>query len=109
MSINVNETDQKKKSAVGDYFDIGDDIFSNEKKENLHPSNFNKSVHSNNHLDIQNKNHQKISNINNKKNTTNSNKDDDENGYMPLNCINTFTQEWVIKCKITKKYELKPF
>jgi hypothetical protein len=70
LSININETDQKKKSAVVDYFDIGDDIFSNEKKENINPSNFKKSVYSNNHLDIQNKNQQKLSNLNNQKRTT---------------------------------------
>lgn len=27
--------------------------------------------------------------------------------YMPVSCLNTFTQDWVIKVKITKKYDLK--
>jgi hypothetical protein len=54
LTINVNETDQKKKSVV-DFFDIGDDIFSTEKKENINPLNFKKSMNSNNH-NIRNKN-----------------------------------------------------
>lgn len=27
--------------------------------------------------------------------------------YMPVSCLNTFTQDWVIKVKINKKYDLK--
>ena len=26
---------------------------------------------------------------------------------MPVSCLNTFTQDWVIKVKITKKYEIR--
>lgn len=32
---------------------------------------------------------------------------DDDAGFMPVSCLNTFTQDWVIKVKVTKKYELK--
>ena len=31
----------------------------------------------------------------------------DDAGYMPVSCLNTFTQDWVIKVKVTKKYEIK--
>ena len=27
--------------------------------------------------------------------------------YMPVSCLNTFTQDWTIKVKVTKKYDLK--
>lgn len=27
--------------------------------------------------------------------------------FMPVSCLNTFTQDWVIKVKIVKKYDLK--
>ena len=30
--------------------------------------------------------------------------DKDEDDYMPLNFMSTFTNDWVIKCKVTKKY-----
>ena len=26
---------------------------------------------------------------------------------MPVSCLNTFTQDWVIKVKVCKKYDLK--
>ena len=31
----------------------------------------------------------------------------DDAGFMPVSCLNTFTQDWVIKVKVVKKYELK--
>jgi ssDNA-binding replication factor A large subunit len=27
--------------------------------------------------------------------------------FMPVSCLNTFTQDWIIKVKIIKKYDLK--
>ena len=35
--------------------------------------------------------------------------DKDEDDYMPLSFMSTFTNDWVIKCKVTKKYQLKPY
>ena len=26
---------------------------------------------------------------------------------MPVSCLNTFTQDWIIKVKITKKYQVR--
>ena len=27
--------------------------------------------------------------------------------FMPVSCLNTFTQDWIIKVKITKKYQIR--
>ena len=33
--------------------------------------------------------------------------DDDSTNYVPVNCLNTYVQDWVIKVRVTKKYALK--
>ena len=40
-------------------------------------------------------------------NTGKKSLDPNEEQYMPLDCLNTFTVDWAIKVKVTKKYELK--
>ena len=35
------------------------------------------------------------------------NRVEDENDYVPVNCLNTFMRDWAIKVKVTKKYDIR--
>ena len=32
---------------------------------------------------------------------------DDDAGYIPVSCLNTFTHDWAIKVRMVKKYPMK--
>lgn len=32
---------------------------------------------------------------------------DDDAGYIPISCLNTFTQDWAIKARVCRKYPVK--
>lgn len=32
---------------------------------------------------------------------------DDDGGYIPISCLNTFTHDWAVKVRVTKKYPMK--